>query len=163
MRKIQLERWLVLVAALALCGGLQADDRDFLREVAAPPNIIFILDTSSSMVGSPETADLRLPIEDCDPEELVIDTDDPPEALEVRWDWQGDGTWDTAWTTDKAASHAYPIAGSFTVALAAGLTVACMTKWRLPVSTSQAIVGGVAGGLGVQLRTRLFCPPAHCP
>jgi PiT family inorganic phosphate transporter len=37
------------------------------------------------------------------------------------------------------------LAGSFTVALAAGLTVACMTKWRLPVSTSQAIVGAILG------------------
>jgi PiT family inorganic phosphate transporter len=35
--------------------------------------------------------------------------------------------------------------GSFTVALAAGLTVAWMTKLRLPVSTSQAIVGAIIG------------------
>jgi len=37
------------------------------------------------------------------------------------------------------------IAGSFTVALAAGATVAWMTKLKLPVSTSQAIVGAIIG------------------
>ena len=37
------------------------------------------------------------------------------------------------------------IAGSFTVALAAALTVAWMTRAKLPVSTSQAIVGAIIG------------------
>ena len=37
------------------------------------------------------------------------------------------------------------IAGSFTVALAAGVTVAWMTKLKLPVSTTQAIVGAIIG------------------
>ena len=36
-------------------------------------------------------------------------------------------------------------AGAFTCALAGGLTVYCMTKWGLPVSTSQAIVGAIVG------------------
>ncbi len=37
------------------------------------------------------------------------------------------------------------LAGSFTVALAAGATVTWMTKLKLPVSTSQAIVGAIIG------------------
>ncbi|MBK7257335.1 MAG: inorganic phosphate transporter [Ignavibacteriae bacterium] len=37
------------------------------------------------------------------------------------------------------------IAGCFTVALAVGLTVAWMTRLKLPVSTSQAVVGGIIG------------------
>ncbi len=37
------------------------------------------------------------------------------------------------------------IAGSFMVALAAGISVYLMTKWGLPVSTSQAIVGAIIG------------------
>ncbi len=37
------------------------------------------------------------------------------------------------------------LAGSFTVALAAALTVYGMTRARLPVSTTQAIVGGIVG------------------
>ncbi|MEJ2634822.1 MAG: inorganic phosphate transporter [Calditrichia bacterium] len=37
------------------------------------------------------------------------------------------------------------LAGSFTLALAAALTVTWMTRLKLPVSTSQAIVGGIIG------------------
>lgn len=37
------------------------------------------------------------------------------------------------------------LAGSFTVALAVGLSVTWMTKLKLPVSTSQALVGGIIG------------------
>ena len=36
-------------------------------------------------------------------------------------------------------------AGAFTCALAAGMTVYYMTKWGLPVSTTQAIVGAIVG------------------
>lgn len=54
MRHQPLTIFAALVAALALTPPAAADDKDFLREVAAPPNLIFILDTSSSMVLSPE-------------------------------------------------------------------------------------------------------------
>lgn len=37
------------------------------------------------------------------------------------------------------------LAGAFTVALAAALTVLLMTRARLPVSTSQSVVGGIIG------------------
>lgn len=37
------------------------------------------------------------------------------------------------------------IAGSFTVALAVAISVAMMTKLKLPVSTSQAVIGGIIG------------------
>ncbi|AXJ00721.1 inorganic phosphate transporter, PiT family [Cyclonatronum proteinivorum] len=37
------------------------------------------------------------------------------------------------------------LAGSFTVALTAGLSVAIMTNMKLPVSTSQAVVGAILG------------------
>jgi hypothetical protein len=46
--------WLALALAALLAGTAVADDRDFLRKLSAPPNLIFILDTSGSMVGSPE-------------------------------------------------------------------------------------------------------------
>ncbi len=52
------------------------------------------------------------------------------------------------------------LAGSFTVALAAGLTVTWMTRMHLPVSTSQAIVGAIVGwniftGVPTDLRSLL--------
>jgi hypothetical protein len=33
------------------------------------------------------------------------------EDLEVRWDWEEDGIWDTAWSTDKIAQHQYSTPG----------------------------------------------------
>jgi hypothetical protein len=45
---------LAVAFAILLASTAVADDRDFLRKLAAPPNLIFILDTSGSMVGSPE-------------------------------------------------------------------------------------------------------------
>ena len=46
-------------------------------------------------------------------------TDDHTAAsrLLVRWDWENDGTWDTAFTTVKTATHAYPGVGQKTIAL----------------------------------------------
>jgi hypothetical protein len=33
---------------------------------------------------------------------------DPPNALEVRWDFESDGTWDTQFTTTKTTTFTYP-------------------------------------------------------
>ena len=46
--------WLALAVAALLAGTAVADDRNFLRQLNAPPNLIFILDTSGSMIGTPE-------------------------------------------------------------------------------------------------------------
>lgn len=54
---------------------------------------------------------------------------------------QGSGT--TTTLGDLGSVNA--IAGSFTVALAAALTVFLMTRYAIPVSTSQAIVGAIVG------------------
>jgi hypothetical protein len=46
---------------------------------------------------------------------LCSDAEDPPGVLEVRWDWESDGTWDTGWSTDKVATHQFLIAGNYTI------------------------------------------------
>lgn len=38
-------------------------------------------------------------------------------TLQVRWDWEDDGTWDTDWTHDKIATHRYTTAGTWTIRL----------------------------------------------
>ena len=45
------------------------------------------------------------------------DPDSGSEALEVRWDWESDGTWDTTWSTSKVATHSFSTDGTYTVAL----------------------------------------------
>jgi hypothetical protein len=46
-------------------------------------------------------------------------TDDktPVSKLKVRWDWENDGVWDTAYATVKTASHGYPSEGNRTIRL----------------------------------------------
>jgi len=39
------------------------------------------------------------------------------DALEVQWDWEGDGTFDTQYSTTKIASHTYPAPGTYTITL----------------------------------------------
>jgi parallel beta-helix repeat protein len=46
------------------------------------------------------------------------DLEDAVVVLEVRWDWENDGTWDTAWSTTKTAVHQYSSNGVKTVKLA---------------------------------------------
>lgn len=79
---------------------------------------------------------------------------------------QGAGTTETLNTLGNVNA----LGGAFTVALSAGLTVFMMTRWGLPVSTSQAIVGAIigwnlyaglptdAGVLGKIASTWILCP-----
>lgn len=46
-----------------------------------------------------------------------FDAEDPLSALQVRWDWENDGTWDTDWSDEKIASHQYATLGTKTVKL----------------------------------------------
>lgn len=39
------------------------------------------------------------------------DTEDDVAALEVRWDWEADGTWDTNYSAIKTADHQYSVDG----------------------------------------------------
>ncbi len=41
------------------------------------------------------------------------DLEDSTSSLQVRWDFQDDGTWDTPWSTAKVVQHTYPVAGIY--------------------------------------------------
>ncbi|MDW5562857.1 MAG: Ig-like domain-containing protein [Methanomassiliicoccus sp.] len=45
------------------------------------------------------------------------DSQDVSSKLQVRWDWNNDGTYDTAWTTAKVASHSYSQSGSYVIGM----------------------------------------------
>ena len=45
------------------------------------------------------------------------DKEDQPSSLKVRWDWENDGNWDTAFSTPKLAGHQYASIGTKTISL----------------------------------------------
>jgi uncharacterized protein (TIGR02145 family) len=45
------------------------------------------------------------------------DNEDPPEMLEVRWNWDQDPDWDTEWTTNKIEQHKFSFPGTYTIQL----------------------------------------------
>ena len=45
------------------------------------------------------------------------DNEDPASSLQVRWDFENDGTWDTEYSTTKSTSYKYTTASTKTVAL----------------------------------------------
>jgi uncharacterized protein (TIGR02145 family) len=45
------------------------------------------------------------------------DNEDAATALEVRWDWEADGTWDTEYSTVKTADHQYSVDGTMRIRL----------------------------------------------
>jgi PKD repeat protein len=46
---------------------------------------------------------------------LSYDNEDQSSSLEVRWDWNDDGTWDTGWSTTKKMTHQYISSGIYTI------------------------------------------------
>jgi uncharacterized protein (TIGR02145 family) len=45
------------------------------------------------------------------------DREDPVDVLQVRWDWEDDGAWDTDYSISKTASHQYDTEGTKTIRL----------------------------------------------
>ena len=44
------------------------------------------------------------------------DVEDTPDQLEFRWDWTGDGVWNTDWSNfNKTAMQTYPLVGNYSV------------------------------------------------
>ncbi len=43
------------------------------------------------------------------------DPEDPISSLQVRWDWDNNGTWDTGYSTTKTATHQYSTEGTKTI------------------------------------------------
>jgi PKD repeat protein len=45
------------------------------------------------------------------------DPEDPLTSLQVRWDWENDGYYDTDYRTIKTIQHVFPVAGTYTVVI----------------------------------------------
>jgi chitodextrinase len=64
--------------------------------------------------------------------------------LEVRWDWEDDGIWDTDWSTSKEALHEYGGPGTYTIRLEvrdkAGLTAGVTRQVQLGGGASASLL-----------------------
>ena len=45
------------------------------------------------------------------------DNETEGDSIQVRWDWEGDGIWDTEWSTERTATHVYALPGWYEVTL----------------------------------------------
>ena len=79
----------------------------YLRGGPTPPAARFSVTPSPAAVGEAVTVDAS----------SSSDGQDPAAMLEVRWDWEGDGAWDTDWSAAKTWSHAFGAAGAYSIRL----------------------------------------------
>ncbi len=87
------------------------------------------------------------------------DSRDPGAVLEVRWDFEGDGTWDTTWSTTMTAQHQYGAPGSYPVQIEVrtsdGLTDATSGQVVIDIQppVTQSSLSGTQGNGGWYVST----------
>jgi parallel beta-helix repeat protein len=72
-----------------------------------PPTAVFSVSPGIGNVTTVFTADAS----------ASFDAEDPPDLLEVRWDWEDDGVWDTPYARVKVAQHQYGRPSNYTIRL----------------------------------------------
>jgi len=89
--------------------AIDADSRD--RYPLLPPNTrpvaAFTLEPLAGRTTTVFTVDAS----------TSSDLEDPASSLQVRWDWENDGMWDTPWQLAKTAQHRYEDPGWYTIRL----------------------------------------------
>ncbi len=64
------------------------------------------------------------------------DLEDASTDLRFRWDWEDDGSWDTAWSADPRAEHVYAQPGNYTIRLEVRDRAGGTDEWTASVSVS---------------------------
>jgi len=119
--------WWELYAGLKLGVGIHVGIwgttlADWEEPIIAPPP--FLLAVADQGLNTRPTADFTIEpkagevntVFEFDASESS-DNEDPLSDLQVRWDWQNDGTWDTNYSYDKTESYQYIAEGTYTVKL----------------------------------------------
>jgi len=92
---------------------IDSDNRDRypLMEPISPPSNLPPVATFSvtPIAGNLSTSFAVDASASTDPEE--------PTSLEIRWDWEDDGIWDTSWSSMRTAQHQYSAPGDYTIRL----------------------------------------------
>ncbi len=96
-----------LLTALLILTATCADEDEPTAPANTAPTACF---TASLDSGTPETV-FRFDAS------CSSDKEDATAYLEIRWDWENDGTWDTDWTTAMTATRQFTGAGRKTVRL----------------------------------------------
>src|SRR5438309_2523296 len=97
-------------------GGLTSNGSHLVQVTAPPP---------PPPPNHPPSSDFSCSPTSCDTGTVFTftatasDDHDPPNTIQVRWDWTGDGTWDTSWSATKTASHTFSSPGSYAVVVQA--------------------------------------------
>ena len=65
------------------------------------------------------------------------DIQDPTSALEVRWDWNDDGTYDTGWSTTKTITYQYTTTGTKSIRMEVKNTRGLTSETTRNVSVTQ--------------------------
>lgn len=76
-------------------------------QVNTPPVAVFSVDPTSGTTSTIFEFDAS----------ASYDNEDPTSQLQVRWDWESDGNWDTGWNTDKSENHQYSNENIYTIKL----------------------------------------------
>ncbi|MCF8350287.1 MAG: hypothetical protein K9H15_03920 [Bacteroidales bacterium] len=78
------------------------------------------------------------------------DNEDPTSQLQVRWDFDGDGSWDTGWDYDKTENHQYSDEGTYTAKMEVK-----DTEGLTDYTTHSVTVNNGGGGNGCDGQTSL--------
>jgi sugar lactone lactonase YvrE len=88
-------------------GGVGRLEAESIGETRTPPHAAFEVIPSSGDTDTNFFFDAS----------YCTDKEDPLPDLEVRWDFEDDGIYDTSFTTDKTITHNYPTLGEHTIRL----------------------------------------------
>jgi len=95
------------------------------EEENTPPTAHFTVDPTSGDISTHFYSDAS----------GCSDAEDSIDFLEVRWDWEDDGVWDTVYSTYKIGVHSYSRAGTYTIRIEVR-----DTKWLTDTTTQQVEV-----------------------
>ncbi|MDZ7722211.1 MAG: FISUMP domain-containing protein [candidate division KSB1 bacterium] len=71
------------------------------------------------------------------------DAEDATSGLQVRWDWENDGNWDTEYSTSKTATHQYSTKGTRTINMEVIDTEGLTDTFTLDITVSEKTTGTV--------------------
>lgn len=119
--------WLVLAGVLAaVFAGCDEDKSTGVLRQSAPTACFVVLPDSGSIATT-----FLLDVSCC------ADEEDPLSALQVRWDWESDGNWDTEYTVARTESLQYGTPGTKIITLQVR-----DTDGKLDVETQAVTVSG---------------------